>query len=418
MRLNKTLSMILFLIAGLLFLPELGIAQTADANAPNEEGITLGVQARLDLLASEAESYNYRVGDSPAMDFSLDELCGLKEPDGWAEEASFRMLGNLQSLPSSFDWRTVGLPPVRNQGGCGSCWAFGTMGPLESQIMIQSGTAVDLSEQYLVSCNESGWDCGGGWWAHDYHEWRMPTGELEAGAVLEADFPYQASDVACNSPHSHAYRIDNWAYVPGNENDIDEIKQAIYQYGPVAAAVAVGPAFQAYSEGVFDNDESGSVGINHAIVPGTAEPTESGSSATAGDPGGGKPATCTSPTAPPGSATRRTTSSMSMPLIFDWSSLRTRPRHRARPHLTGQAPTRHTCSTAYSTTTWVIGADTTRSISGPWIPRTRSLPIGGTRWTGPWPPIGRCAGRWMVGNVRKPDPSPRGFPACPGTDHT
>lgn len=259
MKRNKICSMLLFLVAGLFALPQLGLAQ------PQEQGVTLGMQVRLDRLASEAEGYHYQVGYSPAMDHSLDELCGLVEPEGWAEEASFRKLGSLQTLPSSFDWRAVGLPPVRNQGGCGSCWAFGTMGPLESQIMIQSGTVVDLSEQYLVSCNESGWDCGGGWWAHDYHEWRMPTGETEAGAVLEADFPYQASNAACNSPYDHAYQIDNWAYVPGNENDVDEIKQAIYQYGPVGAAVAVGPAFQGYSAGVFDNDESG-YGINHAIV--------------------------------------------------------------------------------------------------------------------------------------------------------
>ena len=266
MRRNKTLSALLFFSAALLLLPQAGVAQTPDTTDPKEGAVSLGAQARLDSLASEAEAYSYRVAYNPAMEFSIDQLCGLQEPPDWKDTAPFRKLGSLQALPSSFDWRDVGLPPVRNQGGCGSCWAFGTVGALESQIMIQSGSAVDLSEQYLVSCNESGWDCGGGWWAHDYHEWRVPAGELEAGAVLEADFPYVASNAACNPPHDHPYLLDNWAYVPGSENDIEEIKQAIYQYGPVAAAVAVGPAFQAYSEGVFDNDESGTVDINHAIV--------------------------------------------------------------------------------------------------------------------------------------------------------
>jgi C1A family cysteine protease len=267
MRCHTGKATFLFLVTGLFILSQVGLAQAAEARATGEPDVTLGSQARLDRLASEVEvqGYSYRVGYSPAMDYSLDQLCGLVEPDDWRDRATFKRLGNLQDLPPAFDWRASGLPPVRNQGGCGSCWAFGTVGALESQIMIQSGTAEDLSEQYLVSCNESGWDCGGGWWAHDYHEWRIPAGELEAGAVLEADFPYQASNAPCNSPHDHAYRIDNWAYVPGNEDDVDEIKQAIYQYGPVSAAVAVGPAFQGYSEGVFDNDESG-YGINHAIV--------------------------------------------------------------------------------------------------------------------------------------------------------
>ncbi len=256
---------ILLLVVSLFVVPQLGLAQQQNADAPEEPVLSRGMQARLDRLSSEAEGYHYRVGYSSAMDRSLAELCGLVEPDDWRERATFRRLGSLQTLPAAHDWRAVGLPPVRNQGGCGSCWAFGTVGPLESQIMIQSGTAVDLSEQYLVSCNTDNDGCGGGWWAHDYHEWKIPPGETEAGAVLEADFPYTASDAPCNSPHDHAYRIDNWAYVPGNEDDIDEIKQAIYQYGPVSAAVAVGPAFQGYSSGVFDNDESG-YGINHAIV--------------------------------------------------------------------------------------------------------------------------------------------------------
>ncbi len=266
MRCNRTNIMILVLVAGLFTLPQLGLAQPQDSSAPEEPVLSRGLQVRLDRLASEAEGYSYRVGYSPAMEYSLDELCGLVKPDGLEETATLRKLGNLQTLPSSFDWRSVGLPPVRNQGGCGSCWAFGTVGPLESQIMIQSGTAVDLSEQYLVSCNTEGMDCvDGGWFAHDYHEWRIPPGETEAGAVLEADFPYTASDAPCNSPYDHAYRIDDWAYVAGSSPSVADIKQAIYQYGPVGAAVAVGPAFQGYSAGVFDNDES-AIGLNHAIV--------------------------------------------------------------------------------------------------------------------------------------------------------
>ena len=83
------------LVAGLFALPQLGLAQ------PQEQGVTLGMQVRLDRLASEAEGYHYQVGYSPAMDHSLDELCGLVEPEGWAEEASFRNLGSLQTLALS-----------------------------------------------------------------------------------------------------------------------------------------------------------------------------------------------------------------------------------------------------------------------------------------------------------------------------
>lgn len=173
----------------------------------------------------------------------------------------------LSGPPSSFSWCEQGAcPPVRNQGGCGSCWAFGTVGLLESAILIRDGVSRDLSEQYLVSCNTSGWGCNGGWWAHDYHAWRVPAGEPAAGAVYEGAFPYIASDASCNPPHEHHERIADWAYV-GNSSvpSVDAIKQAILQYGPVAAAVCVDSAFQQYRGGVFQGSAT-CQGVNHAIV--------------------------------------------------------------------------------------------------------------------------------------------------------
>ena len=57
-------------------------------------------------------------------------------------------------LPSAFDWRNRnGVTPVKDQARCGSCWAFSTVGLLESKIRIKDGVIEDLSEQYLVSCN-------------------------------------------------------------------------------------------------------------------------------------------------------------------------------------------------------------------------------------------------------------------------
>lgn len=178
----------------------------------------------------------------------------------------------LSTLPSSFNWCDQGgCTPIRDQGNCGSCWAFGTVGLLESKILIQYGLSKDLSEQYLISCNTQGWGCDGGSWAHDYHQWKVPPREVAAGAVYEADFPYQASDdVPCNPPHTHHEKIVSWTYV-GNDSSVPptaDIKQVIYEYGPVVAAVCAGPAFQSYSGGIFQTDESSYCGggVNHAIV--------------------------------------------------------------------------------------------------------------------------------------------------------
>ncbi|GAB4477396.1 MAG: hypothetical protein Kow0088_16240 [Anaerolineales bacterium] len=181
-------------------------------------------------------------------------------------------IASTQTLPSSFNWCNLGkCTAVRDQGNCGSCWAFATVGVFESKLLIAENNNQNLSEQYLVSCNTRDWGCDGGWFAHDYHIDEIPPSESEAGAVLENAFPYQAKDLSCNGPYSHPYRALSWSYVNPSVYipSVSEIKQAIYNYGPVAAAVCSSVAFDYYSGGVFSTDESaycGSSLVNHGIV--------------------------------------------------------------------------------------------------------------------------------------------------------
>lgn len=261
-KLMKSTTGILFL--GLVFLSFMGNTTWAQIQPGSLE-----IKAKLQMLQEEVfeKGFNFQVGYNPAMEHALEQLCGLVEPKDWQKKAKFAGPMPKASLPSRFDWREhIGLPPVKDQAGCGSCWAFATVGVMESLLKSRMALLEDLSEQYLVSCNIHGWSCSGGWFAHDYHEDLTPPGEPTAGAVLETKFPYAARDLPCGSPHSHAYRLAEWRYVGSwGTPSVEEIKQAIYAHGPVAAAVAVGPAFQAYRDGVFDKDES-SVGINHAVV--------------------------------------------------------------------------------------------------------------------------------------------------------
>ena len=227
------------------------------------------IEMRLETLRKEirTKGHQFNVGYSSAMDRSIDRLCGLKEPTDWLSQAPVeRLSATLQALPASFDWRTQnGTTPVKNQKTCGDCWAFGTVGPIESQIKLKCGVDIDLSEQYLTSCNTDGWGCNGGWWAHDYHLDKPGINETQAGAVLESASPFIATQAPCGGPYQHSYKITNWTYVAGQPlPDVQAIKQAIHTYGPISAAVHVGPKFQAYSSGIFDADEPGQV--NHAIV--------------------------------------------------------------------------------------------------------------------------------------------------------
>lgn len=194
-----------------------------------------------------------------------------KTPKPSPEQSSIPSSSPTQ-LPSIFNWCDQGgCTPIKDQRTCGSCWAFATVGVLESAIRIRAGITVDLSEQYLVSCNMENWSCDGGLFAHDYHQWKKRPSVAEAGAALESDFPYQAAEPPCNSPPNNPFRINSWAYVGGSPQmpSVEEIKRAIYEHGPVAASVCVGPAFSHYSSGVFSTDESSYCTPfpgNHAII--------------------------------------------------------------------------------------------------------------------------------------------------------
>ncbi|HEX7401618.1 MAG TPA: C1 family peptidase, partial [candidate division Zixibacteria bacterium] len=216
----------------------------------------------------EIEGWTFTVGENPATQYSLNELCGMKAPDHWWVGAKFNPPPALspKSLPAAFSWcDSGGCPPVRNQGSCGSCWAFSTVGALECNIKIKDKVTVDLSEQWLVSCNSDGWSCSGGWWAHDYHQWKTdPCGGT--GAVLESNFPYTATNASCNCPYSHDYLIQDWGFVGSSYGIplVSSIKQAILDYGPVSVTVYVNSAFQAYTGGVFNGCASDE--INHGVV--------------------------------------------------------------------------------------------------------------------------------------------------------
>jgi C1A family cysteine protease len=184
-------------------------------------------------------------------------------------------------LPEAWDWRNVEghsyVSPVRNQGACGSCYAFSATGVTESLFMIGEelpDTNVDLSESHLMFCLSqyySGfYGCAGA--SYDYDEME---GLVTYGTVDEVCHPYDqglTSDcgAACETPALEV-RLAGWGRIPCNETDA--IKTAIYTYGPVNAAVYVGDSFQAYSQGVYNDLRTSCPGspcyytsTNHAIM--------------------------------------------------------------------------------------------------------------------------------------------------------
>ena len=246
------------------FLAPVGFAQLTreDIAALQSQGKALG--------------WTFVVGETVATQRPIDQLCGLVVPDGWWVGARFNPFNAKADLPPAFDWRANGgCTPIKNQGGCGSCWAFGTVGALECSIKIKDNQTVILSEQWLVSCNQETeaphllggtWGCQGGWWAHDYHAGIKTDPCGGAGAVLSANFPYSAYDQPCRCPYQHDYAMNSWGYIGEMEGipEVSAIKEAILTYGPVSAAVYVNSAFGLYKGGIFN--ASANQEVNHAVV--------------------------------------------------------------------------------------------------------------------------------------------------------
>ncbi|UCG62774.1 MAG: T9SS type A sorting domain-containing protein [Candidatus Zixiibacteriota bacterium] len=139
-------------------------------------------------------------------------------------------------LPAKWDWREQGcVTPVKNQGGCGSCYAFAAIGSFESAIMVRWGLAYDLSENNVKECIWGDPSCGGGSSA-------SVAGYLAgSGSVLEADDPYVDADVECADSVVYQHALLDWRIVSGGIGpDPFILKQYIYEYGPVESSLCAG----------------------------------------------------------------------------------------------------------------------------------------------------------------------------------
>ena len=214
----------------------------------------------------EREGWTFTVSENGATSRPLDSLCGFKPTEAYAKSYLSMKAApepNPKDLPAAFDWRPLGVTSIKDQANCGSCWAFSMVGALECAIKIHDGVEVDLSEQWLVSCNREGWGCDGSIFLFDYFL-TAPDKCGQSGAVLESDFPYLAYDADCNCPHEHHYWINSWGSAGST---VASIKQAIMNHGPVSVSIITNGAFQAYTGGVLNVSAPGTIfDVNHAVV--------------------------------------------------------------------------------------------------------------------------------------------------------
>lgn len=162
---------------------------------------------------------------------------GLVYPKGWEKAAPWDNIKvRTAELPAHWNWNDiVTTQPIRNQGSCGSCWAFSITAIIESlhRILYPMVTDTDMAEQTLVSSCESGGSCSGGYFsAFNYVQ--------QKGLPPEAQDPYLARNSSCKSGLTpfHSSKITRWAYIGGDGSPtIEQMKQAIYDHGPISVDI-------------------------------------------------------------------------------------------------------------------------------------------------------------------------------------
>jgi len=168
-------------------------------------------------------------------------------------------------LPDSVNWIQLGgVTPVKNQGACGSCWAFSTTGALEGAKYVKTGELVALSEQNLLDCDHEDMGCNGGLMDNAFK-----FDEKSGGLCSEEDYPYEAKQGnVCNPmkctdvPGSIVQTF--YDVPPGDEKNL----LAALAMQPISVAIQADQfVFQFYKGGVLTDDSCGkSAQLDHGVL--------------------------------------------------------------------------------------------------------------------------------------------------------
>lgn len=192
------------------------------------------------------------------------------------------LVDDVADLPASVDWRRKGVvTPVKNQGGCGSCWAFASTAVLESHIALQTGVLYELSEQELVSCSENPNHCGGNGGCTGATAEIAFDFVVQNGIVEEWAFGYQdahGADIECSLLDGKKKNGASSSFIKGSvasiqgyftlpSNNYTVVMNTIAKLGPVTVSVACSP-WHLYEGGVFyaPMNDPHSADVNHLVV--------------------------------------------------------------------------------------------------------------------------------------------------------
>lgn len=178
----------------------------------------------------------------------------------------------LANVPNKLDWsQQGGITAIKDQGSCGSCWAFSAVSGVESGLFMATGSLpAPLSTQQVISCDKADGGCDGGDIESAFHYLQK-----EGGLDTEAHYPDKSHNSgqskSCKS-HNHAVKVTDYKYaVKGcsggscKNQDENGLKAALHKHGPLSICVNA-EDWDSYSHGVFTTKCSGSYNkLDHCV---------------------------------------------------------------------------------------------------------------------------------------------------------
>ena len=174
------------------------------------------------------------------------------------------------AAPTSYDWRNQGrVSAIKDQASCGSCWAFATVANLEGLYYANKGVMKTFSEQMLVDCDTQDSGCNGGLMQYAF-SWIKSNG----GIMYDTDYPYVGEEQTCKSDKTKYadFKVTGYKKLGSTWStwscvDEDEIKEFLYETGPLAVALNA-DYLSSYTGGIVDYTSSKCPysGINHAVT--------------------------------------------------------------------------------------------------------------------------------------------------------
>merc|ERR1712000_138860 len=226
--------------------------------------------AKLEEVHAQNELYNagkstWWATVNDFSDMTEAEFSSFKGKAKGPESHATIKLGHLKAVnPTRKDWREANVvSAVKNQGGCGSCWAFAATECMESHAMIATGeSSIILAPQYYVNCVQNPKSCGGTGGCEGAIAELAFNLTAQVGIPLEKDLPYKGRDASCGS-YPEAITCDGYHQL--SPNDPDELETALATVGPVSVSAAAN--WGSYGGGIYSGGcSSRSCSIDHAIL--------------------------------------------------------------------------------------------------------------------------------------------------------